>query len=391
MRIAIFHNLPFGGAKRSLYEFAKRLCPAHDVDLFRFDITDESFLDLRNLVKHDYAFAIRGKFLASLRLDLHGPKFFLLPALKQASAEIARQIDSGGYDLTFMHQCIEVNSPFLLRYLQGPSVYFCQQPFRSLEPQFNTGRGVADFAKRLLRQWYARIDDVNLRSASLVLTPSDYCREIVYMKYGVFGRVSQLGVDTEQFRPLGTPKRRCILSVGALGIHKAHELILRSASLIIPKPDVWFVYNWSAPGREQYLKTLADELGVNMQLSANIQEDELVIAYNTAAVTACSSIMEPLGLAALESMSCGTPVVAVREAGYRESVIDRQTGFLVDRNVRDFARALERILNEPDMCSRLGSAARQHVLQSWTLERSYQALEANLYSIVQDRERGNQL
>jgi glycosyltransferase involved in cell wall biosynthesis len=390
MRIAIFHNLPSGGAKRSLYEFVKRLCPAHDVDLFRFDVTDESFLDLRNLVKHDYTFTVRGRFLASLRLDWHGPRLFLLPALKQASAEMARQINSGGYDLTFVHQCMEVNSPFLLSYLRGPSVYFCQQPFRSLEPHWNTGRGVGDSAKRLLRQWYARIDAINLRNASLVLTPSDFCREMVYMKYGVFGSVSQLGVDTEQFRPLGTSKRRCILSVGALDIHKAHELILRSASLISPKPEVWFVYNSSAPGREQYLKIMADELGVNIRLSPSIREDELVIAYNTAAVTACSSIMELLGLAALESMSCGTPVVAVREAGYRESVIDGQTGFLVDRNIRDFAYALERILNEPDLCSRLGLAARQHVLQSWTLERSYQALEANLYNIVQDRERATE-
>ena len=77
----------------------------------------------------------------------------------------------------------------------------------------------------------------------------------------------------------------------------------RSAALIQPKPEVWFVYNWSAPGREAYLRTLAEESGVTLRLSGCISEEELVEAYHMASVTACSSIMELLGLAALESMS----------------------------------------------------------------------------------------
>jgi len=383
MKIAVFHNLPSGGAKRALYELIKRLCRDHQVDLFRFDITDESFLDLRDLVNTDHISILQKTFLASLRIDRQYPKILLVPALKKASIAMARSIELGGYDVALVNLCREMNSPYLLRYLQQvPKVFYCQEPYRALEPYRNSGRGVREKILRLMRRCYAWIDSNNAKYATLILTPSCFCRELVYRTYGMFSQVSQLGVDTEQFSPKRISKQRCILSVGSLDLHKAHDFIIRSAAVIKPKPEVWLVYNWSAPGRESYLRTLAQELGVTLRLSGSISEDELVEAYNIASVTACASIMELLGLAALESMSCGTPVVAVREAGYRETVIDGHTGFLVNREVDDFAQALARVLDNPDLRYQMGIAARQHMLKTWTWEHAYRALEANLYRVI---------
>jgi glycosyltransferase involved in cell wall biosynthesis len=383
MKIAVFHNLPSGGAKRALYELTKRLCRDHQVDLFRYDITEESFLDLRDLVNTEHIFNLQKPFPVSLRPDWPIPRILWVPAFKKASIAMAQSIELGAYDVAFVHLCQKVNSPYLLRYLrQVPKVFYCQEPYRALEPYRNSGQGVKEEILRLLRRCYARIDSNNARQATRILTPSCFCRELVYRTYGIFSHVSQLGVDTEQFTPKMISKKRCILSVGSLDLHKAHDFIIRSAAIINPKPEVWFVYNWSAPGREAYLRTLAQELGVTLRLSGSIREEELVEAYNIASVTACSSIMELLGLAALESMSCGTPVVAVREAGYRETVIDGRTGFLVDRDIEDFAQALARVLDNPDLRDQMGTAARQHMLNTWTWEHAYRALEANLYRVI---------
>jgi glycosyltransferase involved in cell wall biosynthesis len=383
MKIAVFHNLPSGGAKRALYELTKRLCREHQVDLFRFDVTDESFLDLRELVNTEHIFTLQKPFFVSLRPDWQFPKILLVPAFKKASIAMARSIESGGYDVAFVHLCEKINSPYLLRYLrQVPTVFYCQEPYRALEPYRNTGRGVKDQIRRLVRRCYAWIDSSNARYATRILTPSCFCRELIYRTYGIFSHVSQLGVDTEQFSPKMIAKRRCILSVGSLDLHKAHDFIIRSAAIIKPKPEVWFVYNWSAPGRETYLRTLAQELGVTLRLSGSISEEELVDAYNISSVTACASIMELLGLAALESMSCGTPVVAVCEAGYRETVINGHTGLLVDREIEYFAQALAQVLDNPDLRDQMGIAGRQHVLKAWTWEHANRALEANLYRVI---------
>lgn len=385
MKIAVFHNLPSGGAKRALYELTKRLCRDHQVDLFRFDVTEESFLDMRDLVHTEHIFTLQKPFLAALRPNGQIPRILWVPAFKKASMAMAQCIESGAYDVAFVHLCEKMNSPYLLRYLrQVPKVFYCQEPYRALEPHRNIGRGVKETVQRLLRRCYAGIDASNAGYATRILTPSCFCRELLYRTFGVFSHVSQLGVDPEQFSPGTVPKRRCILSVGSLDLHKAHDFIIRSAALIQPKPDVWFVYNWSAPGREAYLRTLAEESGVTLRLSGCIREEELVEAYRAASVTACASIMELLGLAALESMSCGTPVVAVREAGYRETVIDGHTGFLVDRDIEAFARALARVLDNPELRDQMGIAGRQHVLKTWTWEHAYRALEENLNRVTRN-------
>ena len=383
MKIAVFHNLPSGGAKRALYELTKRLCRDHQVDLFRYDITEESFLDLRDLVNTEHIFHLQKPFPVSLRPDWPIPRILWVPAFKKASIAMAQSIESGAYDVAFVHLCQKVNSPYLLRYLrQVPKVFYCQEPYRALEPYRNSGRGVKEKILRLLRRCYAGIDSSNARHATRILTPSCFCRELVYRTLEFSHMSANWGLIQNNFLPKGSRNKRCILSVGSLDLHKAHDFIIRSAAIINPKPEVWFVYNWSAPGREAYLRTLAEELGVTLRLSGSISEEELVEAYNIASVTACASIMELLGLAALESMSCGTPVVAVREAGYRETVIDGHTGFLVDRDIEDFAQALARVLDDPDLRDRMGIAGRQHVLKTWTWEHAYRALETNLVRVI---------
>ena len=53
MKIALFHNLPAGGAKRSTYEWVKRLSINHDIDLFIYDERNEDFLNLKPFIKNN--------------------------------------------------------------------------------------------------------------------------------------------------------------------------------------------------------------------------------------------------------------------------------------------------------------------------------------------------
>jgi glycosyltransferase involved in cell wall biosynthesis len=46
--------------------------------------------------------------------------------------------------------------------------------------------------------------------------------------------------------------------------------------------------------------------------------------------------------------------VAVREAGAREAVINKVTGLLTPRNVREFAKAIEFLLDNPDIAAKMG-------------------------------------
>jgi glycosyltransferase involved in cell wall biosynthesis len=63
-------------------------------------------------------------------------------------------------------------------------------------------------------------------------------------------------------------------------------------------------------------------------------------------------IMEP----SVESVAYAfkTPIVAVREAGAREAVINKVTGLLTPGNEREFAKAIEFLLDNPGIAAKMG-------------------------------------
>jgi D-inositol-3-phosphate glycosyltransferase len=85
--------------------------------------------------------------------------------------------------------------------------------------------------------------------------------------------------------------------------------------------------------------------------------------YSAADVTVVPSYHETFGLAAVESLACGTPVVATRSGGLMTVVQDGETGFLVPRCPGFFAERLDMLLGDPILRTTMGSAARVSVMQ----------------------------
>jgi glycosyltransferase involved in cell wall biosynthesis len=99
-----------------------------------------------------------------------------------------------------------------------------------------------------------------------------------------------------------------------------------------------------------------------------VSHDELDGLYARAAVVACPSRREGFGVACLEAMAHGRPVVASAVGGLRDLVVDGETGLLVPpRDVAALRAALERLLADPELRRRLGSAGRERARErfSW--------------------------
>jgi glycosyltransferase involved in cell wall biosynthesis len=91
-----------------------------------------------------------------------------------------------------------------------------------------------------------------------------------------------------------------------------------------------------------------------------VPHDALQDLYARAAVVACPSHREGFGVACLEAMAHGRPVVAGDVGGLRDLVLDGETGYLVaPRDVPALRDALERLLADPDLRRRLGAAGRE--------------------------------
>jgi glycosyltransferase involved in cell wall biosynthesis len=101
-----------------------------------------------------------------------------------------------------------------------------------------------------------------------------------------------------------------------------------------------------------------------------VPHDELLRLYGSAAVVACPSRREGFGVACLEAMAAGRPVVASDVGGLRDLVVDGETGLLVPPgDVTALRAALERLLGDAELRARLGRAARERVLAEFTWKR----------------------
>ncbi len=393
MKLAIYHNLPSGGGKRALHEMARRLAARHELNIYTLSTAEHDFCDLRPYCAQHNVFSFRPLPLAQRpfgRLN-QGIRSLDLLRLEKVQRRIAAQIDQGGYDVVFVHNCQYSQSPGLLKFLRTPSVYYCQEPPRLLyEPpaerpynRFSPAQrlgNLVDPFPGLYRRTLRRLDRANALAAGKVLVNSHYSRETLYRTYGIFAHVGRLGVDMERFRHLSLDKEPRVVSVGALVPNKGFDLVIRSLAQIeaSQRPALTIISNAVNPPEYDYLVELAGSLGVAVDFRAGVSDDALIETYNRALLTVYAPVMEPFGFVPLESMACGTPVVGVNEAGVRETVRHEETGLLVERDPAAFARAIIGLLADRPRLARLGQQGREVVLAQWRWDAAMQTIEEHL-------------
>lgn len=103
--------------------------------------------------------------------------------------------------------------------------------------------------------------------------------------------------------------------------------------------------------------------------------DENAVVVNAlqrhAAVVVQKSLVEGFGLTVTEAMWKARPVVASRVGGIQDQIVDGRDGLLVDDpfDIEELGRLLRRVLSDPELAARLGTAARARVLEEFLGDR----------------------
>jgi D-inositol-3-phosphate glycosyltransferase len=192
-------------------------------------------------------------------------------------------------------------------------------------------------------------------------------------------QVIPCGVDLERFVP---QDRQCarqklglkqhspvLLYVGRLDPFKGPDVLLQAAAMMEEEAQVLIVGGKLSGDKElDQLRELARGLKISQRvhfLGARPQQ-ELPMIYSAADATVVPSYHESFGLAAVESLACGTPVVATRAGGLMTVVRHGETGYLVQRCPGFFAERLDSLLRNPEVLAQMRAVARPSVLQySW--------------------------
>ena len=180
-----------------------------------------------------------------------------------------------------------------------------------------------------------------------------------------------MGVDPALFRPkpradaraaLGIRQdARVVLCVGRIEPYKGTDVLVRALSCFHDGRDVRLLVVGGVeegPGVEWLLR-LARSRGLSDLLDWRpaAPQHEMAAYYAAADVCAVPSLHETFGLAALEAMACGVPVVASDAGGLRELVRHGETGLLCPPgNAAALAEALDAVLSDPPRAARMGEA-----------------------------------
>ena len=116
-----------------------------------------------------------------------------------------------------------------------------------------------------------------------------------------------------------------ILSVGEMIERKNHEVIIRALGKI-KNPNIYYVICGKGPLKD-HLKKIACEVGVEDKVIFLGFRQDIPELCNTADISAFPSKIEGLGLAGIEVMAAGVPLVSSNVHGILDYVIDGETGY----------------------------------------------------------------
>ena len=185
------------------------------------------------------------------------------------------------------------------------------------------------------------------------------------------------GVNLDTFQPvdqadaraeLGIKEERVILYVGRIEPLKGIDILLRAVPMLEYGEDLRVMVVGGNPSNDaelDRLKSLTAELGISdsVTFTGSLPQNVLPTYYSAADVFVLPSHSESFGLAPLEAMACGTPVVVSRVGGMKTFVNSGENGYLVPwRCPESFAQRLDVLLANPELRDAMGQAARAKAL-----------------------------
>lgn len=202
------------------------------------------------------------------------------------------------------------------------------------------------------------------------------------------------GVDTDLYaaakqragirHALAIPEdARVIGTVGRLNEVKRQDLLVRAfARVHAQRAGIWLLLVGEGPERSR-LEHLANELGIFGRTVFTGYQSRTEHFLSAMDVFALSSRHEGLPLALLEAWAAGLPVVSSAVGGIPRVVEDGRSGLLFESgNEAALARALTRLLDQPQLAAELGAAGKARVAAQYSLQRMADGYEHQYHAAL---------
>jgi glycosyltransferase involved in cell wall biosynthesis len=219
-------------------------------------------------------------------------------------------------------------------------------------------------------------------------------------------KVIHLGVDVDRFkfsqdsreklrREFGLGDEIVIGIVSRISPGKGHEELFNAFKILIEEFDnlKLLVVGGATVGEEGYfmeVRKLADKLGISEKVIwAGFRRDvpEILSAID---IFVAPSHAEAFGLALVEAMSVGLPVVASKNAGFIDIIQDGVNGIFFEKgNYFDLAEKIKMLLNEPSLSKSIGENASKTAREKFSIKRYFDEIEAIYFQLLTQKQTGD--
>ena len=242
-------------------------------------------------------------------------------------------------------------------------------------------------SKRMsLRRWYAftRMQGRVARRLPRLIAVSERARDDAVLEFKLpKHRMSVVhnGVDSELFKPLPDVRRvsgRIITTASADVPLKGLVYLIEAVAKLRTEREVELVVIGSRRINGPVHRAI-DRFGLGdvVRFESNVDWLRLVELYAQSEVAVVPSLYEGFSLPAAESMACALPLVATNAGALPEVTgPDGNCALVVEpADAEALAGAIRRLLEEPELARRLGTAARQRVLERFTWRQAAERTE----------------
>lgn len=220
---------------------------------------------------------------------------------------------------------------------------------------------------------YLRTTQYSIENSDLVTAVSDYLADYTRTEMGIRRAIHVIPnmVDHKRFSPEGSaelrqryahPDEKLLIHISNFRPVKRVEDVVRVFAKVSQSTGARLLMVGDGPDRHEAFE-LASELGVSGRVSFLGSFPRIEDLLSVCDLFLLPSAQESFGLAALEAMASGVPVVASHIGGLPEVVEDGKTGFLCDMgDVEAMAEAAIKLLSKENVYQKFSSAARERAV-----------------------------
>jgi glycosyltransferase involved in cell wall biosynthesis len=215
------------------------------------------------------------------------------------------------------------------------------------------------------------------------------------------GRIELInnGIDVDKFKPVSAfQKQEAKLRLGiksapVIGILarlsdvKGHKYLIEAIKMVLVfSSDVKLLI--AGEGKlEKELKRLAESLNIKKSVLFIPEALDTRDILSAIDIFVMPSLKEGLGLALMEAMSFGLPVIGSAVGGIKTLIQDEKNGLLVNsRDASGIARSIIDLLSDPDKAARLGANARKFIAEEFSEKRMVLKTEKLYHECLREQE-----